>query len=368
MDKKIKVAQIIGKGKNGGVEACILNYYKAIDRNLIEFHFFLENTSDIINEEIVSKLNGKIILTPKYTSLIKYIKFLKKTFSDNNYDIVHSNLNSLSVFPLFAAWLAGIKIRIAHSHSTTNKKEVLRNIIKNFLKLFSKVFANRYFACSELAGIWLFGKKTFKNGKVFIINNAIDINRFKFNFDLRREVRQELGISNDTILLGNIGRLCKQKNQFFLLEILKELDLSKFKLLILGQGELKNSLLDFAKKNDISNNVIFVDSSPNPEKFYNAFDVFLLPSLYEGLPVSGIEAQINSLPCFFSDCITKEVKIYDEVIFLSIRDGVYNWCNSISKCTVLNNRVYNIINNKFDINSAAKVLENIYLRFVKELF
>ena len=186
----ILVAQIIGKALNGGVEACIWNYYKAIDKEKVQFHFFVENTSAIIDKEKIEKLGGKIIVTPKYTHIFKYIKFLIKTFKNNKYDIVHSNLNALSVFPLFAAKLAGIKVRIAHSHSTTNKKEFLRNLIKNFLKLFSKTFATDYFACSELAGRWLFGKKAFNSGKVFIVNNAIDLDKFKFDCEKRAEIRK----------------------------------------------------------------------------------------------------------------------------------------------------------------------------------
>ena len=137
-NRKIKVAQIIGNAGNGGVEACILNYYKAIDRDKIQFDFFVSQTSDLVDPKVINELDGNVIITPKYTHLFKYIKFLKKAFKENKYDIVHSNLNSLSVFPLFAAKLTGIKVRIAHSHSTTNKKEFLRNLIKNFLKHFSK--------------------------------------------------------------------------------------------------------------------------------------------------------------------------------------------------------------------------------------
>ena len=179
-NKKIRVAQIIGKACNGGVEACIFNYFKAIDKSKVTFDFFVENTSDIINKDVIESMGGRVIITPKYTNLFKYLSFLRKKFKQEKYDIVHSNINTLSVFPLFTAWLAGIKVRIAHSHSTSNKKEHLRNLIKGILRPFSKVFATHYFACSELAGRWLFGNRTFNKGKVFVLNNAIDIDRFKF--------------------------------------------------------------------------------------------------------------------------------------------------------------------------------------------
>lgn len=367
MNKKIKIAQIIGKAKNGGVEACILNYYQAIDRSLIEFHFFIENTSDLINDEVISKLGGKVILTPKYTNLFKYIKFLKKTFSDNKYDIVHSNLNSLSVFPLFAAKLAKVKIRIAHSHSTTNKKEIFRNLTKNFLKLFSKLFSNEYFACSELAGLWLFGEKTLKKGKVFILHNAVDLERFKFDDCIRNETRKNLGISKNTIVLGNIGRLSTQKNQKFLIDLLSKLDCSKYKLLILGQGKLGKELKQKASNLKLENNIIFVEKSNMPEKFYNSFDIFLLPSLYEGLPVSGVEAQVNSLPCIFSDKVTNEAKVLESTKFLSIK-STSDWKDEINKITI--GKRYNCDEflkkfSKYDIVKQGKILTEKYLELIK---
>lgn len=364
--KKIKVAQIIGKASNGGVEACILNYYKNVDRDKIQFDFFVSETSDIINEEIIKDLGGSIVITPKYTNLFKYINFLIKTFKKNEYDIVHSNLNSLSVFPLFAAKIAKVRIRIAHSHSTTNKKEVLRNLIKNFLKLFSKLFANEYFACSELAGIWLFGKNTFKKGEVFVVNNAVDLNRFKFNNNVRDEVRSELGICKDTIVLGNVGRLSTQKNQKFLINLLSELDLSKYKLLILGQGNLDGELKKQAQDLKLQNNIIFVKKTSTPERFYNSFDLFLLPSLYEGLPVSGIEAQVNSLPCLFSVNVTRETKVLESTKFLSINSTAYRK-EEIEKIDIFkrdNSEDFLKNFSKYDIVNQGKILTNKYLQLI----
>lgn len=366
-NRKIKVAQIIGNAGNGGVEACILNYYKAIDREQIEFDFFVSQTSDMINVNIINELGGNIVITPKYTNLFKYVSFLVRTFKKNKYDIVHSNLNSLSVFPLFAAKVAKVKIRIAHSHSTTNKKEIFRNLIKNFLKLFSKLFSNEFFACSELAGLWLFGNKTFKNGKVFILHNAVDLNRFKFSDSIRNETRKKLGISENTIILGNVGRLSAQKNQKFLIDLLRELDSNKYKLLILGQGKLEKELKQQASNLKLENNIIFVEKSNMPEKFYNAFDIFLLPSLYEGLPVSGVEAQVNALPCIFSDKVTREAKVLESTKFLSIKSTSYRK-DEINQITV--SKRYNCDEflkkfSKYDIVKQGKILTEKYLELIK---
>lgn len=361
----ILVAQIIGKALNGGVEACIWNYYKAIDKEKVQFHFFVENTSAIIDKEKIEKLGGKIIVTPKYTHIFKYIKFLIKTFKNNKYDIVHSNLNALSVFPLFAAKLAGIKVRIAHSHSTTNKKEFLRNLIKNFLKLFSKTFATDYFACSELAGRWLFGKKAFNSGKVFIVNNAIDLDKFKFDCEKRAEIRKLYGVKDDDILLGNIGRLCSQKNQAFLLKVLKALDLGKYKLMIIGDGELKKELLQTANDMCLENNLILINKTTEPQNFYSAFDVFLLPSLYEGLPIVGVEAQANGLECLFSTFITKEIKLLNSSEFLDI-NSPDEWAKKIMTLNHKHSETNNLsLFDKYNIKVQADALLSKYFSILK---
>ena len=363
MNKKIKIAQIIGKAKNGGVEACIFNYFKAIDKNKVTFDFFVENTSDIINKEVIESMGGRVIITPKYTNLFKYLNFLRKQFKKEKYDIVHSNLNTLSVFPLFAARLAGIKVRIAHSHSTSNKKEHLRNLIKGILKPFSKVFATDYFACSELAGRWLFGNRTFNKGKVFVLNNAIDIDRFKFNEEKRISTRNKYNIKNDEIVLGNIGRLCSQKNQKFLLDLIEKLD-EKYKLIIVGDGELKEGLENSIKEKGIQNRVIMVSKTDKPEDFYNAFDIFLLPSLYEGLPVVGVEAQINGLPCLFSDNITDECKIAENSSFITDY-CVENWIRIVKDYTFLKRLALNTqLFGKFNINEQSTKLLDLYEKIV----
>lgn len=363
MDKKIKVAQIIGKGENGGVESCILNYYRAIDRSAVEFHFFLENTSDLINDDVISKLGGKIILTPKYTHLIKYIKFLKKTFCQNQYDIVHSNLNSLSVFPLFAAKLAKVKIRIAHSHSTSNKKEFLRNAIKAFLKLFSKCFANEFFACSNNAGQWLFGKKILLNSHFHLILNGIDYKRFAFNEDKRKEIRNTLGINDNVTVYGHIGRLASQKNQIFLLEVFKKIierDQNSI-LIIIGSGELESTLHSVVSMNGLDNNVIFIKPTPNIDAYYNCFDVFILPSLYEGLGLVLIEAQVNGLLCFTSTNVPDEARISQNLHYLDLRKGSAFWSESILK--FLPERSFDY-NDTYQIDVLASNLLEIYMRFI----
>ncbi len=367
MDRKIHVAQIIGKCINGGVESFVMNYYKNMDRNLVIFDFYIENESDIINKKVVDKLGGKIFITPKYTNLFKYIIFLRKKFRENNYDIVHSNMNALSIFPLFAAKLAGIKVRIAHSHSTSNKKEIIRSLVKNILKPFSKVFATNYFACSKEAGIWLFGKRFFNEGNVVVINNAIDLDRFRFNMENRISIRKQLGIKDESVVLGSIGRFEHQKNHLFLLKLLNELKdkNNNFKLILIGDGSLKESYLNYIKKHDLSNFVFLLEPCLNIERYYSAFDIFLFPSYYEGLGIVLIEAQANGLPCIISQFIPKTAIISDNVFSESV-DNLGTWINLLTSKN-LYRKSGQINTSSFDIKEESKKLLKIYINLSKKI-
>ena len=189
MEKPIRVAQIIGIANNGGVESVVMNYYRNIDRTKVQFDFLVESESKIINKDEIENMGGRVIIIPPYTKVFEYTKSLKKIFEENKYDIIHSNMNTLSVFALRAAKKAGSKIRIAHSHTTSNKKEWKRHLLKSVLKQFSKVYSTHYFACGEDAGRYQFGNKTYDKGKVTIIKNAIDIDKFKFS--MKDEVKLE---------------------------------------------------------------------------------------------------------------------------------------------------------------------------------
>ena len=370
MDKPIRVAQVIGMAVDGGVEACIMNLYQHIDRTKVQFDFLVESTSNIINKGLIESLGGKVVIIPSYKKPFKYMKALRKIFENNNYDIVHSNMNALSVFALEAAKKAGIKVRIAHSHSTTNKKEVLRNIAKNILKVFSKKYATHYFACSEKAGRWLFGDKAFEAERVHIINNAIDINRFAFNADIRKKIRKEYNIGN-RLLVGHIGRFVTQKNHSFLIDIFNELHKlnENSVLLLIGGGPLESQIKDKVQKLGLNESVIFVGLQKKPEDFYQAMDCFVLPSLYEGLPVVGVEAQINGLPCFFSDNITREILINKNSYMISSKVSPKEWSsfiiNRMSLYTSDRKETFKLfLNSTFDICHEAFKLTSLYLSLV----
>ena len=285
LDEKIIVAHIMGKWNGGGVESVVMNYYRNIDRNRIQFHFLCDEDSTDIPYEEIEKLGGKVIVIPPYQKLFKYQKELYRIFKENNYKIIHSHINALSVFPLRIAKKAKIPVRIAHSHSTSNKKEWKKNILKMILRPFSKLYANNYFACTEYAGKWLFGKKVVERKELNVINNAIDLKKFEFNENTREDLRKELGIKEDVLVIGHVGRFMKQKNHEFLIDVfekaIKQDD--NIYLILVGQGPLEDKIKEMAKEKGIENKILFLGQRNDVNKLYQAMDIFVLPSLYEGL-------------------------------------------------------------------------------------
>lgn len=362
----IRIAQIVGKWLGGGVEAVVMNYYRHIDRSKIQFDFICDSDSTNIPYEEIKSLGGKVILVPPYQKINKYIKELTKVLKDGNYKIVHSHLNTLSIFPLYCAKKAKVPVRIAHSHSTTNKAEWKKNLMKQILRPFSKVFATDYFCCSELAGRWLFGNKEYDKGNVYLLNNAIDLGKFTYNEKIRKEKRKELKIDNDTLVVGHIGRFVAQKNHTFLIDIFNEIHKKNDNTLLLlaGQGPLEQVIQEKVNKLGLTNNVKFLGQRNDVNELYQAFDIFLLPSLYEGLPVVGVEAQASGLLCVLSDAMTKETKVLNNTIFMSLNENPKKWADKI----IENSKKYNRINAQeitkkgFNIEKEVKKLEINYIK------
>ena len=364
-NEPIRVAHIIGKWLGGGVESVVMNYYRHINRNKIQFDFICDEYSTNIPYKEIEQLGGRVILVPPYQKVIKYHRTLKKVLKEGNYQIVHSHINVLSVFSLYAAKKAHVSVRIAHSHSTTNKKEWKKNILKQVLRPFSKVFATDYMCCSELAGRWLFGNKTYNKGKVYLLNNAIDIEKFKYNEKVRKQKREELDIKDDTLVIGHVGRFVAQKNHTFLIDIFNEIHKQNKDsiLLLVGQGPLMNEIKEKVNRLNLTDSVMFLGQRNDASELYQAFDVFLLPSLYEGLPVVGVEAQAVGLLCVLSDEMTKETKMLESTVMISLNKDLSEWSDII--LTTYNgkqndNSIEIMCKNGFNIRTEAIKLENYY--------
>ena len=367
MNNPVRIAQIMGKMVNGGVDAVIMNYYRNIDRSKVQFDFVVDSDSKFIPRDEIESLGGRIYIVPPYQKIGKYISALVKLFKQNKYQIVHSNINTLSVFPLFAAKKAGVPVRIAHNHSTAAKGETKKNILKYILRPFSKVFATHYVACSEYAGEWLFGKKAMESGKVTIFNNAIDLNKFKFDEKVRSEVRKELGIE-DKFVIGHVGRLCFQKNQEFLIDIFEEVHRRdpNSVLLLIGDGEDREKIERKIKNLRGGGGVILLGNRTDVDRMYQAMDVFIFPSKYEGLGNVVVEAQVCGVPVIVSDNVPEVVRISDGVVFLSLSADIKIWAekaiNNVKTVSIDAQQI-----KKYDIDQQAVILQNYYWRVVNEV-
>lgn len=307
-----------------------------------------------------------VVIVPPYQKVFEYQKELIKVFKENQYDIVHSHENTLSVFPLRAAKKANIKVRIAHSHSTTNKKERKKDLLKQILRPFSKVYATDYFCCTEHAGRWLFGNKEFDKGNVYIMNNAIDVEKFSFNERARKLKRQELNIADNAFVIGHIGRFVEQKNHSLIIDIFNELhkEDENTVLLLIGQGPLLEQIKEKVKELSLDDCVMFLGQRDDVNLLYQGMDCFLFPSLYEGLGMTLIEAQCSGLPCIASKEVPEIAKIIDSTCFIDLNEDLKTWKDNIIKSKYYQRKSYleQLERNGYDISRECKKLENIYLK------
>lgn len=368
-DEPVRVAQIMGKWVGGGVESVVLNYFQNIDKNKIQFDFICDSDSTNIPYELIENLGGKVIIIPPYQKVFKYHKELKKILKEGKYKIVHSHINVLSVFSLFAAWSAKVPIRIAHSHSTTNSKEKKKNLFKFFLRPLNKIFATDYMACTEHAGRWMFGNKCFDNGKVFVLNNAINLDSYKYDKNTRIKLRRELKINNSTKVIGCIGRFVDQKNHRFLIDVFKKYhEINKDSmLLLLGQGPLLEEIKEKVNTLGLNECVMFLGQKSDANKYYSVFDCYVMPSIYEGLGMVYIEAQVSGLSCLASTDVPRIAKVTKNMDFMNLSENIDEWAKKINKIIYTQRKDCSseVGLAGYDITIEVQKLENKYLDLLK---
>ena len=358
----------MGKWIGGGVEAVVMNYYRNINRNKIQFDFICDDDSKKIPYEEINALGGRVILIPPYQRIFTYQKKLECVLRKGKYKIVHSHINTLSIFPLRIAKKVGVPVRIAHSHSTSSKKELKKSIIKYILKPFATRYPTDFCACSEHAGRWLFGNKIFEEGKVTLINNGIDIDKFLFNENIRKKIRTEMNFRDDDIVIGHVGRFVKQKNHEFLIDIFQKLHSSNpnYKLLLIGQGPLEEIINKKVTEYELTNDSFLVGQKDNVFEYYQAMDIFVFPSLYEGLGMALIEAQIAGLPCITSFEVPRVAKVSDNFFFEKKEATISEWIEAILNTKMENRNVMRDVFIKcgYDIKNEAGKLEDLYIKLI----
>lgn len=370
MKEPIRVLQIIGIVAGGGVEAVVMNYYEHIDRTKVQFDFIVHNDNKIDITPKVEAMGGRVYkVTPYYKNPIAFTYEIYKVIKKFHYRIVHSNMNTLSAFSLFAAWAAGVPIRILHNHSTSSPGETKRNIMKFILRPLARLFANHYLACSRFAGDWMYGQKMMDSGKVTVINNAIDLKKYAFNLQKRKVLRKKLGVA-DEFVVGHVGRFMYQKNHDFLIDIFAEAHrkIPQMVLLLIGDGPLREGIEEKVRGLNLIENVRFLGVRDDVQDLYNAMDLFILPSHYEGLGMVGVEAQANGLNVLASTAVPDEMKFTNLVQFEDLKNDTSKWSDRIIQIyynyhMTRNNRGAPIFNqSKFDISVQAKKLVNYYIQ------
>jgi len=349
-----------------GISNVILNYYRAMDKVGFQIDLVSPNkvSNDLANE--FASYGSKVYPFPnRMKEPVSYVKALSSLIKTNGYEIVHAHGNSTTLFlEMQAAKIAGVKIRIAHSHSTTCKFKRVNKVLR---PLFDKSYTHG-FACVDAAGKWLFREKDFT-----VINNGIDIDLYKFNASIREEFRKKLIVQDDEIIIGHVGNFSILKNQDFLLDLMNELKHQdkKYRLLLIGEGELQSSIIDRVRNEKLESKVNVLGISYEVHNWMQAMDIFVMPSKHEGFPLTIIEAQASGLPCILSSNITKDVNLDNKCKFINL-NSIDEWIASITTLSPTIREVESINNissiqeKEYDINTNANKLMMKYKELISE--
>lgn len=361
----IRILQCVNIMDRAGLETMLMNYYRNIDRNQIQFDFLTHRPTAGEYDEEIRQLGGHIYHAPRLypQNYPAYFKWMRNFFAEHpEYKIVHSHIDAMSYLPLLAAKKANIPVRIAHSHNTAIDKD-FKYLLKQFFRSRINAVTTHRLACGQRAGEFLFHGAEFA-----VLPNAVDASNLYFNGDIRKKKRDELGIG-DCFLVGHVGRFSQQKNHRFLIDIFKKILAQRESavLLLIGSGENENEIRDYVSSLGLTEKVLFLGSRSDVAQLYQAMDVFILPSLFEGIPLVGIEAQFADLPCFFSDTVPKEVMFSDKVQFLSLSQSAQQWAENIVAVDQTRNSYRDCISNSpYDIKKAYKKLMDLYFRLSDE--
>ncbi|MDT9026818.1 glycosyltransferase family 1 protein [Rossellomorea yichunensis] len=360
----VRVLHVVSTMNFAGIETLLINLYRNIDRNKLQFDFLIHSSEKNDYEDEILSLGGKIFRVKKLNVFNKkgYENCLYEFFINHpEYQIIHSHLNTFSKHVLKAASRAGVKHKIAHSHISFPGMS-FKTIIKSISKFNINKYTDYRFACSKDAAKWVFGK----TNNVHLFNNAIDSKNFVYNSGDRSKVREKLNVSSDTLLIGNVGRFNPQKNHSLIIDVFAELNKKdeNSKLLLIGEGELKNKIKLKVEKLGLSKKVIFLGVTKDVNKYLQAMDIFLFPSLYEGLGIVSIEAQASGLRTIVSDTVPIETKVTDLIEYYSLRDSIDSWVNAILDFnnTYERKNMYSIIKEAgYDLPENTKWIERFYL-------
>lgn len=367
---KGKILHVTGAMNVGGTETMLINLYRKINKK-VEFHFISYSKSKAFYDGEIESLGGKVIRLkpPNEVGFINSIKDIKKAIKENGpYDAVHTHMLFNCGIAMIAAYLSGVKVRVSHAHTTSDdSSSLVRKIYINLMRFFIKVFSTDFLACSNSAGKYLFGNNIISNKKYKVLPNYIEYEKFINNSD-KTNFREELGIKNDDIVICHIGRFITAKNHEFLIDMAKQMiqKNNKVKLVLVGDGDLKNNIENKVKSIGIEKNIYFTGIRKDIPSILNNVDLFILPSIYEGLGLVLLEAQASKVPCLVSEAIQPEVDLGIGLVKkLNLSCGASKWADEANK--IINENKNNDIDiikavqeKKYDLNSILNNLLSVY--------
>lgn len=363
----VRILQVLASLDRGGAETMLMNIYRSIDKDRIQFDFVVNHQlGDYAYESEIRTLGGRIYRIPRF-KIYNYYKYRKswKTlfFLHPEWNVIHGHQTTTALIYLQLANKLN-KVTIAHAH-TAGRDKSLKGIIKRYFEFPLRWIATHKIACSKPAGEWVFGKKICSLDKCTIINNSIDSKKFVFNQTIRKDIRFKLGF-DDKYVIGHIGSFQTVKNHTYVIKIFNKIrkKIPDSLLLLVGDGSLRSNIEAEVKEMGLEDNVIFTGVRSDIPDLLQAMDVFLFPSLYEGLPVTMIEAQASGLPCVISDTISPEVKITDNVEFISLDKSPKYWAERVLSYQtgfIRKDTSAEILAANYDIVENAKMLQDFYL-------
>jgi len=360
----IRILQVQSSMDRGGAETLVMSLYRKINREQVQFDFVVNSKQIGAYEEEIRQLGGRVIRCPAFRgyNLIGYVRWWKEFLTHSEYRVIHSHIFGTASIFLSVARAQGLHT-ICHSHSTSNGKG-LYSAIKFLFQLPVRYVSDSMIACSDDAGKWLYGKNVVHNPRYEVWKNGIDVQAFRFDGERRDRVRAQLGVT-DQVVLGHVGRFIPVKNHKFLIKVFKAYHETQPKsvLLLVGEGPLVEEAKELANELGIGEHVLFLGVRKDIPDLLAAMDCFLLPSLYEGFPISAVEAQASGLECFISDRVPHDIQITDDLTFIPIDEGVQPWCDALlaSHNSSDRDQAYKkVVDQGYDITEMAAYVERFY--------
>ena len=358
----VRVLHVLTGLSNGGAESFIMNMYRNIDRNKVQFDFLLRSNENVFKEEL-EKMGSRVFTTASFPRhFIQNALQTSRFFKEHHYDVIHVHANALLyTYALSCAKKNGVKCRIIHSHNSAMAHMQLLPIHNANKRRIHKL-ATDYFACSDAAGKWMF------NGGYTLVHNAIDLADFAYSAQKRAQIKEKLDIKDGELVIGHVGRFTEQKNHDFLIEVFNEIVKSgcNAKLLLVGDGPLKQAMEKKADELRLADRVLFLGPRKDVATIINAFDIFAFPSVYEGLPIALLEAQANGLPIICADAISKQTIFGGTVNKLPLTLSAKSWAERIMNADFRRIQVTdNLQAAGYDIRIEARKLQEFYLSKVK---